>query len=727
MELALPSFLKGTKPDLEPHGQVLKSLVPKAAGIGFYDARGARLWFLDGYDGPEPQPLVDEALAKAPPANSAEIEGFMRDFHGAPAYAFRLRNEQGEVTAVAILLTRSAEDKPLSFISHLVKPALECLARELSIRHLVQVMSDELAARDGDLDLLLKVAPDDVGTPQQADELGALVQACVDHLGCELCALVVPERSIAVCKAPAGTKPAVSVLTATHRHLFNWAQLQRRPLVINKANATPGGLPRYKILSLPIRHAAGRVTGFLALFRSPDGADFDERVQRLCELLTRKIGAALRINFDATTSLLTRPAFEVQVRAALATAPVATHSVLYIDVDSLHVINDNFGMPVGDEVITKVAEILARKQRPGALSARIAGDRFAVFMPDCGLAHAREIALNLCRQCSDLTYARGKGTVHVSVSIGVAQLELDSPNSLGHGLANAEIACKAAKDRGRGRVETFDDKDASILQRSSDVLVVQQVHEALERDRFTLFAQPIVPLTAAATQPRFELLLRMLGAGGEPVEPDKFLSAAERYQVMPRIDRWVVNHALTALKPQAKLLRGRPMRFSINISGPSLADETFLEFLEKTIQGSGLPPQCLCFELTETAAVSNLERADRLMQRVRALGSSFALDDFGTGLSSLSYLKSLPVSVLKIDGSFTRDALANPRTESMVRAIAQLAQAMDMETIAEFVETQEQKLHMAALGVDFAQGHAVGTPLPLQDLFRKLASYGNGP
>jgi len=185
----------------------------------------------------------------------------------------------------------------------------------------------------------------------------------------------------------------------------------------------------------------------------------------------------------------------------------------------------------------------------------------------------------------------------------------------------------------------------------------------------------------------------------------------------------VVSNALTALKTQKRALAERKLRFSINVSGPSIGDAAFLDFLEDAVRDSGLPPEMLCFELTETAAVSNLARADRLMQRMRVLGCTFALDDFGTGLSSLAYLKSLPVSVLKIDGSFVRDTIANQRTELMVRAIAQLAHTMGMETVAEFVETDELRLRMVALGVDYGQGFAVGRPQPLADVLGDLALY----
>ncbi len=722
--MELPTYLAGAKPNLDPYGQLLRMLMPRALGIGFYDAKGAPLWVAAGYDGPDPAPLVAAALAQVPPATTSRIDGFSQDHEGAPAYVFRLRGDEGDVIAIATLLTRDGESRPYSFVQNLVQPALECLQRELEARTSVDVLTRDLRSRDDDLDLLLKLAPEDPDSPEAGDELGVMVQTCVDHLDCLLGGLVVPERGIAICKAPRGERPQVEILTKIHRHLLNWAQLQRRNLVINKIKVRPIELPPYKILCTPVRHASGRVAGFLVMFRAEDGPNFDARTERLAELLSRKTTTVLQTNYDALTALLTRAAFETQVRAQLASRrrPVP-ECVLYMDVDRMHVVNDNFGMHVGDELIGKIAEVLRKKARPGALAARIAGDRFAVFLPDCTLDFAQQIGEMLRRQCADLTYARGDGTVQASVSVGAAELPEESPNRLAHGLANAEIACKAAKDRGRDRVEIFQDADQSIMRRSTDIVVVQALHEALAADRFALFAQPILPLNGQHSEPHFEFLLRMVSENSELLPPEKFLSAAERYQLLPAIDRWVIKNALGALAEHSNTLRGRGMRFSMNISGASIASEEFLEFLEGSIRDSGVPPESLCFELTETSAVSNLARADRLMQRLRTLGCVFALDDFGTGLSSLVYLKSLPVSVLKIDGAFVRDAGTNPRTESMVRAIAQMARTMGMETVAEYVETDDLRTRMAGLGVDYGQGFAIGRPVPIDQVLGDLALY----
>ncbi len=298
-----------------------------------------------------------------------------------------------------------------------------------------------------------------------------------------------------------------------------------------------------------------------------------------------------------------------------------------------------------------------------------------------------------------------------------------SENALAHALATAEIACKAAKDRGRNRVEVFQDSDQSIIRRHTDILIVGKLRDALAHDSFRLDAQPILPLRGNYGRPRFELLIRMLGERGEVIPPGKFLSAAERYQLMPTVDRWVVSRACELLSAHAAAVGEDIARFAINLSGQSLQDETFLPFVADTIKNSGLSPNVLCFELTETATVGNLERAQSFLRALQDLGCQFALDDFGTGVSSLAYLKDLSVNYLKIDGSFVRDSITNTRSESMIKAIAQLAKVMCIETVAEYVETDALRARMADLGVDYGQGFAMGKHQPLEQLLEELAVF----
>jgi EAL domain-containing protein (putative c-di-GMP-specific phosphodiesterase class I) len=338
-----------------------------------------------------------------------------------------------------------------------------------------------------------------------------------------------------------------------------------------------------------------------------------------------------------------------------------------------------------------------------------------VFATDLPLNAAQCIAEDLRDGLAQLGFVSGSQTVDVSASFGVARVA-DGKYPLSHALAAAEIACKAAKDRGRDRVETYEESDQSIVRRFTDVTLVGTLRYALAQDCFRLDAQPIVPLNGAPATPKFELLLRMLDEDGESVTPEKFLSAAERYQIAPAIDRWVVRRVLQTLKPHAAELVRRGACFAVNISGQSLGDADFSAFLEGELRDSGLPSSLLSFELTETAAVANIVRAEALMRRLRELGFDVALDDFGRGLSSLTYLKSLPATCLKIDGTFVRDVVGDDRSQAMLSAIVRLAQAMGLRTVAECVESDAIRDIVRQLGVEYGQGFSIGRPVPLEQV-----------
>ncbi|TLY54189.1 MAG: EAL domain-containing protein [Gammaproteobacteria bacterium] len=369
-------------------------------------------------------------------------------------------------------------------------------------------------------------------------------------------------------------------------------------------------------------------------------------------------------------------------------------------------------------MLAQLGELLRNRLPPGAFGSRISGDRFVVMLP-AEVHDAENFAESLRAGAEQLamTNAHAHG---VSISVGVALFD-GGVDELAHVLAAAETACKAAKDRGRNRVEVYQQSDLSIVRRYADIGVAGQLREAIDAGRLHLDAQLILPLAAAETaRPHYELLLRMTDEAGRTMGPDSFLSAATRYQLMPVIDRWVVGHVIDALKPRAGVLEGRALGFTINFSGQSLNDEAFADLLIEQVESSGLDPALFVFELTENATVANLVRAEALMRRLRALGCGVALDDFGTGLSSLSCLRQLPVTMLKIDGSFVREVLTDARAESMVRAIAQLARGMSIITVAEYIETEAICARIAELGVDYGQGFAIGRPIPLAEVLLEL-------
>ena len=717
----------GVEASFEPYGRLLKMLLPSLSGVVVHDGFCNLVWASDEWH-PADESVVKDCIANAL-SDTGEYAGIVRKMDEDRAvYSFAIRGELIEPLGVASLVVRlsgsQTEARPLQYIRQFVQPALECLRRELSLRSTLGSREHDLGVRERDLSLMVEMSARQSATASDADEFDLILKTALEHMGCALAALWVPDKDIALTLTRSGQPMAAEALQRAQRHLMAWMQLQQRTIVVNRVSKTAGELAApYKILACPVRHPSERVMGVLALFNPPSAQDFDPRLTLIAEMLAKKATLIIQSQYDSSTGLMTRQAFERQASATLASAgsPDA-HVILYLDIDRLHVINETFGMHVGDDVIVSVAECMAKALPRGALSARISGDRLAALVPNVGLDAAATVAEKIRSGIAAILPRAGQGSFEVSASLGVAAIGRGE-NSLAHALATAEIACKAAKDRGRNRVEVFQDSDHSIIRRHTDILVVGQLRDALANDSFRLDAQPILPLRGSYGRPRFELLIRMLGDRGEVIPPAKFLSAAERYQLMPTIDRWVVHRACELLGSHTKAVGEDIARFAINLSGQSLQDDSFLGYVIDQIKLHALPPNVLCFELTETATIGNLVKAQNFMRTLQDLGCQFALDDFGTGVSSLAYLKDLSVDYLKIDGSFVRDALSNSRSESMIKAIAQLAKVMCMKTIAEYVETDSLRARMADLGVDYGQGFAMGKAQPLEELLQELAIY----
>ena len=722
----------GERPDpwgsFEPYVQLIRSLLPRATSVAIFDGAGEMRWTSETTTGPDLGNLIEEILP-----NAREDRSHAGELHllagNLPVYNCWLRNDAGNLIAIVAVVCRANgsvdhnDGRGFSLAHAFLRPALECMRRDLLARALIDDLTGTVTALDRDLELLLTDASrNGPGPGSEADELKGIVQQALEHLKCMTAALIVPDKGIILTRAVCEQSPADHQLVArTHRQLLSMAQMRREPVIINKlgGGAAAPAIP-YRILSCPLHQHGGKTVGVLAMFRDVHGPEFTPRDARLGDILARKANGVIESNYDAMSGLYTRPAFEQRVRAVVAAAKSgALWSALYIDTDQLHVINDHFGMHIGDSVIGQLGELVRRRLPPSAFAARISGDRFAVLLPT-GLDDAAQFAESLREGVEQLGTMHGEVRMHVSISIGVAPLDTES-GELMHSLAAAETACKAAKDRGRNRVESYQSNDLSMVRRFTDINIAARLRDAIAENRFQLYAQLITPMNAGANaRPYYELLLRMIDEDGETLGPDRFLSAANRYQLMPTIDRWVIDKAIELLKPHAALLTGHPVTFAINFSGQSLSDDEFGDFLLARIEASGLEPALFTFELTETATVANIARAEALMRRLRHLGCGVALDDFGTGLSSLSYLRQLPVTTLKIDGSFVRDILKDARSDSMVHAIAQLARSMSIATVAEYVETDEIRQRIAALGVDYGQGFAIGRPLPFADVLAEL-------
>lgn len=420
---------------------------------------------------------------------------------------------------------------------------------------------------------------------------------------------------------------------------------------------------------------------------------------------------------DALTGLVNRREFERRLRGAVETLHgAAVHSVLYMDLDQFKVVNDTCGHSAGDELLRHVAMLLQQKVCNGDTLARLGGDEFGVLLEDCPQTTAERIANELRELISTVEFSWSKRVFACSISIGVTTFGVDIGN-IDDVLSAADTACFLAKEKGRNRVQVHRSEDEEMTSRRREMDWAMRLREALRNDRFVLHAQNMLPLQSRHGE-RFrpEMLIRLRDTDGSLVPPMAFIPAAERYGLMPDIDRWVITHSLDYIARRNRD-RGDNIQASINLSGATLSDEDFATYVESSFaRHPGVNPEQVVFEITETSALVNLTATARLISRLKLLGVSFALDDFGSGMSSLGYLKHLPVDFLKIDGVFIKNILDDAVDRAMVEAIARVAHVMGLQTVAEFVENQDVMDLLAELGIDYAQGYGVHVPEPLDDV-----------
>ena len=454
-----------------------------------------------------------------------------------------------------------------------------------------------------------------------------------------------------------------------------------------------------------IRDADGRDLGVVLVFHDTT------------ELATLTHRLSYQASHDALTGLVNRQEFEARLELALEGARYEgiEHALCYMDLDRFKVVNDTCGHVAGDELLKQLATRMRASIREADVLARLGGDEFGLLLEGCHLDKARDVAANLLRMVSEFRFVWADKVFDVGISIGVVPISAQS-GSLTDVLSAADSACYMAKDEGRNRLHVFAQDDLALLHQKGEMQWLQVIRQALENDDFILYQQAIRPLKSALPVDggamHSEILLRLRGRDGEVVAPNSFLPAAERYHLMPQIDRWVVSHALRHLR--ALRDQGGRMGLSINLSGQSLCDERFPAFVTTAIQDSGVPPEWLCFEVTETTAITNLSRAVELISGLKRMGCRFALDDFGSGLSSFNYLRNLPVDYLKIDGSFVKDMDRNAVDRAMVEAINEIGHLMGIQTVAEFVTRLGVLEALDEMGVDYAQGYFIATPEPLQ-------------
>ncbi len=374
-------------------------------------------------------------------------------------------------------------------------------------------------------------------------------------------------------------------------------------------------------------------------------------------------------------------------------------------------------MPPGDQLLKHTSALLQENLRGVGLLARLGGDEFGVLLQDCDAGSAVAIAERLRLAVQELRFVWNACSFNISVSVGLVHVA--EANAMEATLRAADMACYMAKEKGRNRVQVYHPSDAELVERVGEMAWVQRIRNGLDEQRFCLFAQEIRSLNKAEPdRSHVELLLRLRDEDGKLVQPGSFMPAAERYGLMPLIDRWVIRNAFALLAE--RLSCSEPAQLSscaINLSGATFGDDDFVEYVRRQFDIYRVPPGMICFEITETSAIADMPSAKRFIEALKKLGCRFSLDDFGTGMSSFSYLKHLPVDYIKIDGSFVREMLNSKIDRAMVEMIVHVAKVMGKSTVAEFVENDEILPALREIGVDYAQGYAIGKPSPFKDMY----------
>jgi|GEM_PF-6975037 len=617
----------------------------------------------------------------------------------------------------------------------------DCLREAFLAAEELDEMAGELEHRYEELNLIysLEETAEHYADGSSDEQLRRMLEDYSGYLDIASVILLLPGAQIDLEVGPPASGPDTGANGLSEQAAAEWRRLQpqlqqrlRRDgdaLVFNDLTGAAGGESALRIAGVPVRDVHGGVQGMVAAAKSRAQSAFTNSDRRLLRVLAEQVATLVNANYDRLTGLLNRRGFAVRLDGALFAAQAADEAtdeaaagaasrghLLLVDVDQFSVLNDSCGHAAGDELLKRVAaRLLALFEGCSAIS-RLNGDEFGLLL-ESDTATALRLAERAARSLRGLCFVWQERRYEVSATVAVVPIDtaLASGNAV---LSAAEVTAALAKERGRGQVRCYDPQADSVRDHSSTVEWLPRIQWALAENRLQLFAQEIRPAPGRGGGSHYEVLLRLLDERDQIVEPFQLISAAERYRLMPEIDRRVVSDAIAVLREVLATRPDLPLKLSVNLSGQSLNDE-FFDFLHGELDDSALC-QRLCLEITETAAVANLSDATRLIESLRARGVRFALDDFGSGLSSFGYLKSLPVDTLKIDGSIVREVLGDPVSVAMVESINRVAHLIGLCTVAEFVEDAQVGALVAALGSDYLQGYGIGRPEPLSALLARL-------
>ena len=716
---------------IDNYASLLRLLLPGMTGFNCYGRNGDQFceWSADGPAHFAPQ--YHEALEKVLVDPECAAEFGHVDCGDVAAYIAPFAADTSSKLGVITVLLQKTEDA-LSYpeIVGLINPVIRNLQTELNLNFRLKVAHNRLNVLSAEENLLHEVeklvhlhgASDDI--------LKQIVRLCGGLLGLRGVALIVPDKQIRIFEGeipkPVQLRLMLSeMIDAYYADPDDFILMSTGPGRSNENSAllSAANINDTELLAVPVLQDGSEPIGMLVLSGWKNAGFSMHRRRRIGGYVSAQIKDVISRDYDALTGLMSWTLFERKFAALCQREDYRPDDELVIalcfDIDRLHVINENLGLEKGDEMLAIFAGIL-KEHCGGQIVTRISSDTFGLIMAGTGIEEAQELAEKIRLIFSDMEFSNGTKKERASVSIGIGPVSSEA-ESASAALTMAQVACKAAKDRGRGRVESFQPDDKSIVQRMDDIQLVGDIRTAIESGRLKILCQSIIPLNDNININYYETLVRLIDSSGKHILPADFFSSAERYQLMEELDRWVISETLSHMAGNRDCLHDGPLRVAINLSGQSLGSKNFLPFVQNAIQQFNVPPETLCFEITETAAIANLQRAQHFMHALKKLGCHFSLDDFGTGLSSFAYLKLFPISTLKIDGSFVADINSNVVSQSVVAAISEVARVMELETVAECVPDKAAIELLRDIGITYGQGFSMGELAPIEKIFEELA------
>ncbi len=712
---------------------LLKGFDPAVEGMIVFDHEGGFAW-QDKGNVLKP----DVVMPRLKSFNDGDHDNELTSLEdGSNLELVNLRNQHGEV-ALTLCLYLGATDKTVQAVAANEKIAMlneflltdyeqsQALAsKEDELNH----MTDELTRRYEELNLIYKAEDQALNIYHGRELLRQLVMNTSRFLNVDILFLYIAGKNIAMHKFKNDNPLFESdkLFDYLRDSVYPFLETEQQSLVINHVeDARKFNFTRntpYKHVVSPVVNAENQVIGLLAIASQNFSVDFSNSDRNLLDVMSKKASKIAQSHFDPLTGLENSNSFELIIKDLLKQSwgTDVNHAIANVDIDRMAVVNDISGRDAGDQLIKQVGQKLAGMVRSRDVVARIGSDKFGVLLENCDLPTAQIVMKKISHAVSSIDFEWDGKTHEVSVSIGIAPVSADT-QSVTSLMNAAETARNVSKERGRNTIHVLDLEDSNLLERKEQIRWVGQIQSALRDDQLILFAQLIKPLKTKTDKPHYEILVRMQDDDGGVIPPGKFLPAAESFYLMSSIDYWVIGKTFSELA-EYKQNSGQTCQVSINLSGQSLNDPVgFAAYIGNKLEEHQLDARDICFEITESAAIANIDDARFFIDQVGTYGCRFSLDDFGTGLSSFAYLKNLKVNFLKIDGSFVTDICTDPVCESMVGAINQVGHAMKLQTVAEFVENDAIAQKLNEIGVDYGQGYGLGKPAPLAEILSSLPS-----